>query len=79
MNIETIREISVPILKRNGVQRAYIFGSFARGDQTDESDIDISAMVFRKKREDLRFRCVRFVCGTLKNCKKLIFPEGYWT
>ncbi|MDW7683804.1 MAG: nucleotidyltransferase family protein [Bacillota bacterium] len=40
MNIKTISEISVPIFKRNGVKSAYIFGSFARGDQTDESDID---------------------------------------
>ncbi len=31
----------VPILRRHGVIRAGIFGSFARGDQTSESDVDI--------------------------------------
>lgn len=35
------REMMVAVLKRHGVERAAIFGSFARGDATTESDIDI--------------------------------------
>lgn len=30
-----------PILKKNGVVRASIFGSFARGEDSAESDIDL--------------------------------------
>lgn len=56
MNIETISEISVPILKRHGVQSAYIFGSFARGDQTDESDIDILIEYAPQARKSLLVR-----------------------
>ncbi len=40
----TILEIKkkiVPILKRNDVKRAAIFGSYARGEQKKRSDVDI--------------------------------------
>lgn len=41
---EKIRELQkkiTPILEKNDVVRASIFGSFARGEDTPESDIDI--------------------------------------
>lgn len=38
--IETIKAKAIPILKNYGVNRAYLFGSFARGDQNLNSDID---------------------------------------
>ena len=31
----------IPILKKHGVSHASIFGSYARGEQTAESDLDI--------------------------------------
>jgi predicted nucleotidyltransferase len=40
-NIEQIQEKIVPILKRAGVLRSFIFGSVARGEATAESDVDI--------------------------------------
>jgi len=39
----------VPILKRNKVVRAGIFGSFARGEAKKKSDIDILIKVKAKK------------------------------
>lgn len=42
--IYTINEISdiiAPILKSHGVSRAYLFGSYARGDALPGSDIDL--------------------------------------
>ncbi len=44
MNKDKIEEIKakiLPILKKYGVKRAGIFGSFVRGEETQESDIDI--------------------------------------
>lgn len=41
MNIRDIKNKIIPILVKNGVKKAAIFGSFARGDYTKESDIDI--------------------------------------
>ena len=44
MNIEKIDEIKrkiLSILKRYNVKRAGIFGSIARGEENEESDIDI--------------------------------------
>jgi len=47
MDITTITEKSVPILKKYGVIKAALFGSIARGEATDESDIDILVQVPR--------------------------------
>ncbi len=40
-NLGDIKKIIVPVLKRNGVVKAGIFGSFARGEAKKKSDIDI--------------------------------------
>ncbi len=39
--LKEIIEKIVPVLKRHGVKRAGIFGSFARGEGTKDSDIDV--------------------------------------
>ena len=39
--IEKIKERIVPVLKKNKVRRAGIFGSYAPGEQKQNSDIDI--------------------------------------
>ena len=41
MDINTIRELSVPIAKQYGVKRLYLFGSYAKGEATEKSDVDI--------------------------------------
>ena len=40
LTIKTIKAKAIPILKNYGVNRAYLFGSFARGEQNQNSDID---------------------------------------
>ncbi len=39
--VEQIKEKITPALKRYGVKKAYLFGSYAKGEQTNKSDIDI--------------------------------------
>jgi len=39
--IEKLKSKIVKVLKENGVRRAGIFGSYARGEQKKNSDIDI--------------------------------------
>ena len=39
--MEEIRAKSIPIAQQYGIQRLGLFGSYARGDATDESDIDM--------------------------------------
>jgi len=39
--IESIKKKIVPVLKKHGVVRAGIFGSYARGEQKKNSDVDI--------------------------------------
>jgi len=40
-SIERIRDIVAPIAKQHGVQTIFLFGSYARGDATSTSDIDL--------------------------------------
>ena len=40
-NLETIKKKIIPILKKNKVVRAGIFGSFARGENKKNSDVDV--------------------------------------
>lgn len=39
--IEQIRDIAVPIARSYGVSSLSLFGSYARGEATEDSDIDI--------------------------------------
>ncbi len=41
MNIEEIKEKILPLLKKYEVQKAALFGSFVRGENREDSDIDI--------------------------------------
>lgn len=49
INIKEIKSKIVKVLKKNNVVRAGIFGSYARGEQTANSDIDILIEVGNKK------------------------------
>ena len=39
-SLDEIRSIAVPIAARHGVAALYLFGSYARGEATPESDLD---------------------------------------
>ncbi len=39
--ITQIKKLTKPIFQEYGVEKAYIFGSYARGDYDENSDIDI--------------------------------------
>ena len=40
-SIEDIKRIVAPVARRHGVDRVYLFGSYARGGATAESDVDL--------------------------------------
>ena len=40
-SIDEIKELILPIAKRHDVDRIYLFGSYARGEATEHSDIDL--------------------------------------
>ena len=39
--LETIQKKTVPIAKSYGIRKMSLFGSYARGEATDKSDVDI--------------------------------------
>lgn len=40
-SIQEIKDIVTPIAIQHGVDRVYLFGSYARGEATESSDIDL--------------------------------------
>ena len=47
--IQRIKTIAVPLLKKYGVTRAGIFGSYACGEDTQKSDIDLLVKINGRK------------------------------
>lgn len=47
--LRQIAKIAIPVLKKNGVVKAGIFGSFARGEARKKSDIDFLIKIKGKK------------------------------
>ncbi len=41
LSIPTIKERIAPICEKYPINKAYLFGSYARGDATEKSDVDI--------------------------------------
>jgi predicted nucleotidyltransferase len=41
IDIKTIKKSFTPILQKAGIKKSSIFGSFARGEETEHSDIDL--------------------------------------
>lgn len=41
LTLEQIRDISVPIAASYGVKKLSLFGSYARGEATEDSDVDL--------------------------------------
>lgn len=49
--IQSIKKKIIPILRRYGVKKAAIFGSFVRGEAKKKSDIDILVEIEKDKIE----------------------------
>lgn len=47
--LNSIKNKVIPLLKRNNVVRASLFGSYARGEETKKSDIDMLIQFKGKK------------------------------
>ena len=52
MNLSQIKKSISKLLVESGVKRAALFGSFARGDATKDSDIDL-LIEFKGKKKSL--------------------------
>lgn len=41
LTIKQIRERLKPVIEKHGIKEVYLFGSYARGEATNESDVDL--------------------------------------
>lgn len=48
MNLNNLKKKIVPTLKRYGIKKAGIFGSFARGEEKANSDLDLLVEIGKK-------------------------------
>ncbi len=65
-NAAEIQKIVSPIAARYGVERMYLFGSYARGDNTPASDVDL-----RIDKGDVRGMQMAFLLSDLEDALKL--------
>ena len=63
--IEKIKTKIVPILKKNNVKRAGIFGSYSRGEQKKNSDVDIVVEINDKNMSLLGFIELKLKLGDI--------------
>ena len=73
--IEKIKKKIVPILKKNNIKRAGIFGSYARGEQKKNSDIDL--LIEIKNKNFSLFDLIRLKIYLEKKLKKEIDLTEY--
>jgi len=45
LSVEEIREKILPVCQKYAINEAYLFGSYARGDATEDSDVDLRIVV----------------------------------
>lgn len=41
VTVETIKEVVATLAEQYGAERVYLFGSYARGEETQDSDVDL--------------------------------------
>lgn len=75
LNMDNNIDKVAPILRRYGVKKAAFFGSYARGEQTDSSDVDI--LIQLPPDMGLAFvRLQRELQGTLGKSVDLVSYDG---
>ena len=68
LNIEEIREVVAPIAERHGVDRVYLFGSRARGDNKERSDFDFYIIPGR-------IQTLTKLCGLMRELEEALGGE----
>lgn len=41
LSVDSIRRMIMPVVNKYGIERVFLFGSYARGDATPQSDVDL--------------------------------------
>ena len=77
MTMQTIKKEILPILKKQDVKKAALFGSFARGDNKKNSDVDILIEYKNNNKSLLDF--VRLKLTLEKKLKKKVDLVEYST
>jgi len=63
-SLDELRQLIIPVVSRYDVDRVYLFGSYARGEADEKSDIDIRIDADRLRTFDL--------CGLMVRLEKAL-------
>lgn len=66
MDITSLTNLLVPVLKRHNIQKAILFGSLARGDASPRSDVDLILV------QNTKHRFLERYDGILMEISKLV-------
>lgn len=69
MTIQDIRHITIPIFQEFGITYAGIFGSFARGEETNQSDLDF---IVKLGKPMGMFKYMEFIEGLESSLKRKV-------
>ncbi len=69
MTVEEVKQKTTPVLEQYGVLKASVFGSVARGEAREDSDVDI---LVRLGKPTGMFRYMRLVNGLEKSLSKKV-------
>ena len=58
--IEALKKIIEPIAKKHKIPAIYLFGSYARGVATEESDIDIALILNQELSGEVRTQFIKW-------------------
>ena len=64
-SLEELRALAIPVLRRAGVERAIVFGSWARGEADGYSDLDLVVVLETELPRAQRGRCLDAVFDAL--------------
>lgn len=78
LSIAQIKKKSTKVLKKHGVKQAALFGSYIRGEQKKQSDIDILILYPKISNKSLLdfIELERELESTLKKKVDLVTPKG---
>ncbi len=64
--LDRLKELKPALKEKYGIEEFALFGSFARGEQQEHSDVDIVILKIKEKKANIRLNAINFLKEKLK-------------